>query len=88
MTAIAFREILSDLSLSQLGAAKLLGVNARTVRRWALGEQDIPRAVIILLRLMVVKGVSPDEAERLSIDGGPGTADNSKREAVRHLGKA
>lgn len=56
MTPNAYREALDSLGLSQVGAATLFGVNPRTSRRWALGEQDIPKAVEIALRLMLIVG--------------------------------
>lgn len=59
MTPIAYRECLDRLGLSQVGAAKLFRVNERTARRWALGEQDVPRAVDITLTLMVRFKVKP-----------------------------
>ena len=52
MTAPEYRTALAALGLSQVGAAKLFKVNERTSRRWALGEQAIPEAVAIALRLM------------------------------------
>jgi len=51
MTPEAFRASLARLKLSQLGAADVLGVDGRTVRRWAAGDVGIPNAVRILLIL-------------------------------------
>ena len=65
MTATEYRDALSRVGLTQVGAAKLFGVNPRTSQRWALGEQDIPRAVAIALRLMGRHQVSPEEAAAL-----------------------
>lgn len=53
MTANQFRSALSRLDLSQVGAARLVGADPRTARRWALGERPIPDCVAILLRLML-----------------------------------
>jgi transcriptional regulator with XRE-family HTH domain len=53
MTATQFREALERLGLSQIGAARLFGADARTARRWALGEVGVPPTVAILLRLML-----------------------------------
>ena len=55
MTPSEYRAALAALGLSQVGAAKLFKVNERTSRRWALGEQEIPEAVAIALRLMLEK---------------------------------
>lgn len=65
MTSDRFRDLLSRLSLTQAGAAKLLQSGERTVRRWASGDQDIPRAVQIALALMVKHRVTPKQAEKL-----------------------
>lgn len=52
LSADEFREALDALGLSQLAAAKALEVDARTVRRWALGEREIPGPVRVALRCM------------------------------------
>lgn len=49
MTPDEFRAHLVRLGLSQVGAARLLDYDARTVRRWATGELAIPKAVEMLL---------------------------------------
>ena len=65
MTPTQFREAIARLGLSQVGAASLFKVNDRTARRWASGEQDIPAAVALALRLMIRHKVSPASAQRL-----------------------
>lgn len=52
MTADEFRDAIEALELSQVAAAQALEVDARTVRRWALGEREIPGPVRVALRLM------------------------------------
>jgi transcriptional regulator with XRE-family HTH domain len=52
MTAAEFRAAIAALGYSQRGFATYTGSNERTVRRWALGEQDIPPWVPVLLRLL------------------------------------
>ena len=52
MTANEFRAALTGLGLTQAGFARVALVDARTVRRWALGERDVPGPVIALLRLL------------------------------------
>lgn len=44
MTAPAtrLRELLDRLGLSQMAAARLVGVDARSVRRWLAGDRAIP----------------------------------------------
>jgi hypothetical protein len=49
MTARQYRARLAALGLTQVDAARLLGVDPRTSRRWALGESPIPEAVARLL---------------------------------------
>jgi DNA-binding transcriptional regulator YiaG len=61
MTGTEFRKILKRLKLTQVGAAKLLGVDDSTSRRWIADASPIPRAVIILLRLMVKYQLSADD---------------------------
>lgn len=53
VTASQFRAALARLGLSQLGAARLFGADDRTARRWALGERGVPKAIVILLHLML-----------------------------------
>lgn len=63
VTAKQFRNALDRLKLSQLAAAKLFHANARTVRRWALGERAIPKSVAILLRLQLAGKITQDDIE-------------------------
>ena len=57
MTANQYRAALEKLQLSQVAAARLFGVGDRTSRRWALGEDEVPRAVAIALTLMIEHNV-------------------------------
>jgi hypothetical protein len=66
MTSTQYQAALDGLGLSQVGAARLLGVDPRTSRRWALGEATVPPAVALALRLMVAHGTGLDEAEKLA----------------------
>ena len=52
MTPDELRAQLDRLGLTQVGAARLLDVDERTVRRWATGNVPIPRAVEMLLPLL------------------------------------
>ena len=49
MDSTAYRTAIARLGLSQGGAARLVGVDARTSRRWALAEIPVPGAVQRLL---------------------------------------
>lgn len=51
MTANQYRAALAKLELSQVGAARLFGVNAVTSRRWA--KDGVTGTAAILLRLLV-----------------------------------
>ena len=53
MTATEFNHRLQHLGYSQTGFAEQIGVNPRTVRKWALGETRIPGPVIVLLNLLM-----------------------------------
>lgn len=55
MTPDELRSELSRLGLSQVGAAKALRVNDKTIRRWASGEIPIPHAVALLLPKLTAK---------------------------------
>lgn len=61
MTPNQYRKAIDQLELSQVGAAKVLGVDARTSRRWALGEASIPLLVERVLRMMIRLKIPPDE---------------------------
>ena len=70
MTHAEYRDALAALSLSQVRAASLFGVDARTSRRWALGEKPVPRVVALVLRLMLRHGVSVEDANKLGESDG------------------
>lgn len=63
MTPTALRTELTRLGLSQNALARMLAVDVRTARRWASGDQPIPRAVDILLHCL-----TPVEAADLLAD--------------------
>lgn len=65
MTPDAYREALDSLGLSQVGAAKLLGVDARTSRRWASGEREVPAPADRFLRFLIAAKITPARAMKL-----------------------
>ncbi len=64
MTARQFRSSIDKLGLTQLAAARMLGCNARTARRYVLGERSIPPAVEKLLKLALAGKITIEEIER------------------------
>jgi DNA-binding transcriptional regulator YiaG len=54
MTPEQFRKSLAKLGETQVSFARLVGCDARTVRRWAAGERSIPGGVKLALRLMLL----------------------------------
>jgi DNA-binding transcriptional regulator YiaG len=53
MNTKKFNAALKKIGSTQTGFASIINVNARTVRRWALGEAEVPTAVAMLLNLML-----------------------------------
>lgn len=61
-----YRKAIAVLGLSQVAAADMLDIGPRTSRRFALGEQPVWPLATCLLRLMLAKGVSPQELAELN----------------------
>jgi DNA-binding transcriptional regulator YiaG len=59
MLADELLELLRQLDLNQVAAARLVGVNGRTMRRWTLGESEIPPPAAQFLRYLARAKVSP-----------------------------
>jgi|RhiMethySRZTD1v2_1073278.scaffolds.fasta_scaffold00200_47 hypothetical protein len=55
MTKEDYRAVLAALGLSQVAAAKVLGIADRTSRAYALGERPVPEPVALALRLLMEK---------------------------------
>lgn len=68
MTANQYRAALSNLGLTQVGAARLFHVNEATSRRWAAGGVD--GTVVVLLRLMMAGKITNDDVEAAWKSGG------------------
>ena len=62
MTPHEYREAIERLGLSQIAAARLLGVDARTSRRWASGERDVPPPAVRFLRYLIATKKSGEQA--------------------------
>jgi hypothetical protein len=73
MNAAQYRDSLAQLGLSQVAAAKLLGVSLRTSQAYALGESKVPTTVGLVLKylkfwqILVMPGEEPirDSIEEL-----------------------
>lgn len=65
MNSTDYRAALASLGLTIVSAAKFLGVDERTSRRWAAGEWDIPEPVAMFLLYLVAKKVKPDKVRKL-----------------------
>lgn len=61
MTPEKFQAAIEKLGLSQVKAARLFGYNERTTRRWASGEDPVPRIIEIVLWLMIKFKVRPTD---------------------------
>lgn len=66
MTAKQYVAALEALGMTQRGAARFLGIDERTSRRWANNEQDVHLSVALLLRVMVESKITPEEAYQLA----------------------
>jgi hypothetical protein len=64
MTPRRYAEVIDKLGLSQVGAAKFLGYDPRTSRRWISGDMDVPKVVAMLLELMVKTKSEPERVEK------------------------
>lgn len=65
MTSHQYREAIAALGLNQAEAASLLGVDARTSRRWACDERDVPMTVARFLRLMLALKLTPARVHKI-----------------------
>lgn len=65
MTADEYRASIETLGLSQVAAAKLLGVDDRTSRRWATGERDVPPPAARFLRYLIATRKTGEQAMKV-----------------------
>jgi DNA-binding transcriptional regulator YiaG len=65
VTPDEYRAAIDKLGLSQVAAAKLLGVDARTSRRWASGERDVAATAVRFLQYLIATGKSGEKAMRV-----------------------
>lgn len=65
MTPAQYKKTIESLGLTQVGAARFLGVDDRTSRRWIAGEREVPEPVARFLKFLVASKVTPDEVSRV-----------------------
>jgi hypothetical protein len=65
MDGAEYQKAIARLDLTQVEAARFLGVDDTTSRRWVADKSPVPRAVAILLRLMIRYRLSPDHVVSL-----------------------
>jgi hypothetical protein len=53
MTGSEYQKAIDKLGMTQIASAKLLGVNETTPRKWIAETHPIPRAVAMVLKLML-----------------------------------
>ena len=63
MNSKQYRAALARIGLSQVGAARLVGADPRTSRRWALDERPVPESIAVLLRLMVAGKITAEDVD-------------------------
>jgi transposase-like protein len=67
MNGTEYSKAIARLDLTQVEAARFLGVDDTTSRRWVADRSPIPRAVAMLLRLMIRYRLSPDHVSALTL---------------------
>lgn len=72
MTKKEYRDALSALSLSQQEVGRLLGVDARTSRRWATGETEVPGPVEVHIRLWLERPEILEVVKRIAAEAHTG----------------
>jgi hypothetical protein len=59
-----FGTALDNLGIAQRRVAKLFGVSCRHIRRWQHGDRTVPRAVRLVINLLVAGAISIDQVEQ------------------------
>ena len=61
-----YRDAIAKLGLTQVEAARFLGVSERTGRRMAADSASIPHAIAIALSLMIKFDITPKRALKIA----------------------
>lgn len=64
MNATELRALLESAGLSQRGAARLLDIDERTMRRYCSGDLPIPNVIVLALRQVIDQKHSPERHPR------------------------
>ena len=59
MTGHEYKQAIARLDLTPVAAARFLGVDDTTSRRWITDRNPIPQPVAMLLEVMVKKNMTP-----------------------------
>lgn len=62
------RYCIEKLNTSQVIAAKVIGVNRRTMTRWVNGEMPVPPHITFLFEVLVKFGITLDQVAELSAE--------------------
>ena len=65
MTGDEYEKAIERLDLSQVAAARFLGVDDTTSRRWIADKHPIPDATAMLLRVMIRYKLTPNTVAAL-----------------------
>ena len=61
MNGEQYQKAIDRLRLSQVGAARFLGVDGSTSRRWISNKHPVPPHVALLLRAMIKYNIAPGD---------------------------
>jgi hypothetical protein len=57
---------ISDIGMTQVGAARFFGIDGRTSRKWVAGTNAVPLAVAMLLRVMLHYSLTPNNVQNIA----------------------
>jgi len=66
MTPQEYFNAITDIGMTQVGAARFFGIDGRTSRKWVAGTNTVPLAVAMLLRVMLRYSLSPTDVQNIS----------------------
>jgi DNA-binding transcriptional regulator YiaG len=61
LTPRQLQHAIDQLGLSQRAAARFLGIDERTMRKWIAGKARVPESAAKLLRLMIRLKLKPED---------------------------